>query len=157
MRKNLTDKFVASVRPPKKQIRVGPNGKEYAYGQDVYSTGWSGLSLKLTVSFGGARAFSAVTYSAGKTKTPTPLGHYPQLTLKDACSKARELWRDPAAFHTNAEVGSFEQEAEKWFSAAADQAERKPRCLIGPRCCRPRPRSPSLLLHPRRRGVKFNR
>jgi integrase len=74
-----------------------------------------GLSLVLTIGTSGARTFSAQIYVRGRPKL-RKVGSYPGLTVKDARSKAREYWSDPAKFDAQAQMGSFRDVAESWLA-----------------------------------------
>jgi hypothetical protein len=76
--KTLTDAFVRNVKKP-------PKPDQIAY----FDTLERGLALVLTVSYGGSKTFSTVTYERGKARSIN-LGRYPEMTVKAARQKAKE-------------------------------------------------------------------
>lgn len=73
-----------------------------------------GLSLALSVSYGGSKSWYAITYVAGKPKW-TKLGKYPALTLAQARDAAWSYFENPTEFQEQADVGTFREVAEQWF------------------------------------------
>jgi integrase len=110
--RHLTDAFVRSLKPPdpNKKNKKGKPIKQVVY-IDTTERGWA---LLLVVSYGGTKAFRALTYVNGKARS-RKLGTYPRLSLKQARDTAREYFENPDRFETQAQVGSFKETAEKWF------------------------------------------
>jgi integrase len=73
-----------------------------------------GLALVLVNSYGGSRTFRVMTYKNGKPQS-RKLGTYPQMTVKEARSKAREYFANPQKFAAQAETGSFKEIADSWL------------------------------------------
>jgi integrase len=103
--KRLTDAFVRTVKPP----REGED-RQVRY----IDTLERGLALVLLVSYGGTKAFRAVTYRDGKPQS-VKLGTYPAMSLAAARAKARAYFEDPDRFAAQAEIGTFGEIADNWF------------------------------------------
>jgi integrase len=103
--KSITDAFVRNVRSPDPVSQ-----RQITY----IDTLERGLALVLVVSYGGTKTFRALTYHNGRART-RKLGSYPQISVKDARAKARELWENPQKFEAKASVGTFKEVAENWI------------------------------------------
>jgi integrase len=101
--KRITDAFVRNVRVPPKPQQI-----------NYFDTMERGLALVLTVSYGGSRTFSAVTYDYGKPRY-RKLGKYPSMMVKQAREAAREYWVNPQKYEAQAAPESFKQVAEDWI------------------------------------------
>jgi integrase len=77
-----------------------------------------GLALVLVLGAGGTKAFRVMTYVGGKSQS-TKIGTYPNLSVKDARHKARELHEDPDKFKAQAAA------AENTFKAVAEEYLRR--------------------------------
>lgn len=73
-----------------------------------------GLSLQLVISYGGSKSWRALTYRDGKPHY-WKLGNYPQMTVKQARTKAVEYFENPQKLEDAAAVGTFKKIAESWL------------------------------------------
>jgi integrase len=105
--KTMTDAWVRNCPIPPK-----PNQVNY------FHTLQTGLSLVLSVSYGGSKTWRVLTYDAnGKPKYKT-LGKYggpDGVSLADAMKMAKEYFHDPEAMEAQAKVGTFKDVAENWL------------------------------------------
>ena len=104
----IDDRFCRDVELPEK-----PHQVSYFHKLET------GLSLVLTVGYGGSRTFSALTYRDGKP-TYTKLGRWPEMKVKVAKDKARQYREDPAKFEAQALPDTFKAVAERWIKAHVD-------------------------------------
>src|SRR6266511_5903501 len=98
--KTITDAFVRTVKPPKPRLVIDKEtGKEKKTNLQVtyLDTRERGRALALTVSYGGTKAFSVLTYENGKPKF-RKLGNYPAMSLKAARAAVEAYYQDPKAF-----------------------------------------------------------
>jgi integrase len=108
--KRLTEEGVRKLKPPTSQ-QV----------HDYFDAIVPGLLLR--VNYGGRKTWRALHYlkrmskDGKRTTIPTSitLGHYPQLTLKEARDKARQFLADPHKARSHAETGSFRSVAENFL------------------------------------------
>ena len=117
--RNLT--FAKAVRDVHKAARAKAEqeGREPPAKADLkqvtyLDTRERGLALTLIISYGGTKAFRVLTYRNGKQHS-VKLGTYPQLSVKDAWSKARAYFANPQQFEAAAETGTFKDIAEQWI------------------------------------------
>jgi integrase len=100
----MTDTWVRNCPIPHK-----PNQVNY------FHTLQTGLSLVLSVSYGGSKTWRVLTYDRnGKPKYKT-LGKYPNVSLVQARTMAEAYFHDPEAAEAQAAVGTFRDIAEKWI------------------------------------------
>ena len=102
--KRFTDAWVRNCPLPAK-----PNQVQF------FNTLDRGLALVLAVSYGGTKAWKVVTYDAKGQPQYRKLGKYPAVKLADAKKKAEEYFHNPEKVEAADAVGSFHEEAEKWF------------------------------------------
>jgi integrase len=105
---NFTKPAVDKIGPPSKQ-----------QGQVQYFE-WlkKGLTLVLSVSYGGTKTWRAQFYVGGKPRT-RPLGTYPELSIAKARVAAHAF--DPDAAVASSEAGTFKQVAENWLREYVDE------------------------------------
>ena len=94
-----------------RNLRLPPRPKQVPY----FETMQRGLALVLTVSYGGTKSWSVVTYAAGGKARARKLGVYPTVPLKEARKLAHEAFENPAKFAVRAAVGTFKEVADNWL------------------------------------------
>lgn len=123
--KQITDAFLRTVKPPKPKLVIDKRtGKEKKTNLQVtyLDTRERGRALALTVSYGGTKAFSVLTYVNGKPKF-RKLGTYPAMSLKDAKAAVEAFYHDPKAFEAKAAPDTFREIAEDWFKRHVEGGE----------------------------------
>src|SRR6478752_1928221 len=68
-----------------------------------------------------AKTWRLLTYVNGKAKT-IKLGRYPELSLKDARTRARDFADDPKKFAAQSNPDSFHEVAENWVKRHVDES-----------------------------------
>src|SRR4249920_3089608 len=105
--KKLSDVFLRSVKLPTDQAQVS-----------FFDTLTRGCALVATIGKAGTKTLSVMTYVKGKPKI-AKLGHYPQLSLKEARAKALAVHANPKAFEEERRKEREEREPKDTFEAVA--------------------------------------
>jgi integrase len=104
VRKNLTDRFIRSVKPSDRQI-------------DIWDTTFTGFGLR--ISTGGKKSFQ-ILYRHNRLQRRMVIGAYPVLSVAEARKRARSLLADVAKGHDPAAERLADRNAETFEELAAD-------------------------------------
>jgi integrase len=107
------DKWIKNCPIPRKNDK--PNQLNYFEKQEL------GLSLVLSVSYGGSKTWRALTYGLKGRAEYKTLGKYPRLSLAEARKLAVAYFYDPEAMNAKAAVGTFKDVAENWVRRHVDE------------------------------------